>query len=191
MRRVGRSAGIDWRLIERRRRGRDRGWQTSGGVVLDRASGKVLLVQNRRERREGRAGWTWPKGRIDRDEGPVFAALREVAEEAGVQAEPVALLLRMRTRRALRHYYLLVKIRGGLPVASETLAVRWVRPARAMRLLERGRDRMVLLAAVRALRELRELRELGASLATPHFSDWPRAPTQSGHDSLRPTAHRG
>lgn len=147
---------LDWRLRERRSRRRKHAWQTSGGVVLDPDTGRVLLVKNRRERREGYSGWTWPKGLIDPGEGPIFAALREIVEEAGVLAEPLGRIAVIETKRALRHYYLLAKIRDGLDHHAETLRVRWVAPDEAKRMLERKRDRRVLKAASRTIRQLEE-----------------------------------
>ena len=143
---------VDWRLRERRHKVRRGGWQSSGGVVVDLDTGKVLLVKNRRELSEGRNGWTWPKGKMDVGEGPVFAALREIAEEAGVMAEPLARLATIQTKRATRHYYIFAKIGDGLPVSEETLKLRWVSLRVARRLLERKRDRQVLRAAKQLLR---------------------------------------
>jgi diadenosine hexaphosphate hydrolase (ATP-forming) len=51
----------------------------AGGVVF-RPSGEVLLLGHR----EG--SWVFPKGHVDPGESPLEAALREVAEEAGVRA---------------------------------------------------------------------------------------------------------
>jgi 8-oxo-dGTP diphosphatase len=151
----GEGLEVDWRLIERRRHPRkDGGWQTSGGVVVDPESGRLLLVKVRRERRDGRRGWTWPKGRIDPGEGPVYAALREIEEEAGVVAEPLWRIALVQSRKALRHYFLLAKIAARPLEGREVLEVRWVRPPKAERLLERERDRRVLVAAVQALRML-------------------------------------
>jgi len=147
---------LDWRLRERRRARRKQAWQTSGGVVLDPDTGHVLLVKNRRERREGYSGWTWPKGLIDPGEGPVFAALREIAEEAGVHAEPLGRIAVLETKRALRHYFLLSKIRGGLELHEETLRVRWAPVRDAKRFLERKRDRVVLKAAKRMIRQIEQ-----------------------------------
>jgi len=129
---------------------------------LDAARGRLLLVRNRRELREGRSGWTWPKGRIDPGEGPVFAALREISEEAGVLAEPIVRIALIETRRALRHYYLLSAIRRGMGYGRETLEVRWVRPHKAARLLDRKRDRFVLRAAGRAIDALQQSTTAGA-----------------------------
>jgi ADP-ribose pyrophosphatase YjhB (NUDIX family) len=147
---------LDYRLQERRQNGRRQGWQTSGGVVIDVDTGRVALVKNRRERRQGSRGWTWPKGRIDVGEGPLYAAIREIKEECGVLAEPLGLVTVLRTRRALRHYYVFAKIRGGLPFTNETLDVRWVSLSKARRLLDRKRDLVVLKEARRVLRSLRK-----------------------------------
>jgi 8-oxo-dGTP pyrophosphatase MutT (NUDIX family) len=147
---------LDWRQRERRvKRRRKSGWQTSGGVVLHVETGRVLVVNNRRE------GWTWPKGIIDAGEGPVFAALREIEEEAGVLAEPIDRILVIETKRALRHYYLLTMIRDGLPTSSETMEVCWVSLVKAKKLLLRKRDRLVLRAAREWILEARQ--DLGGS----------------------------
>jgi len=147
---------VDWRLRERRHTVRPDGWQSSGGVVVARDSGRVLLVKNRREHAEGRNGWTWPKGKLDKGEGPVFAALREIVEEAGVMAEPLARLACLRTKRATRHYFLFAKISDGMSHSNETLKVRWVSIRDARHLLERKRDRQVLRDAKLMIRALQE-----------------------------------
>ncbi len=58
-----------------------------GAVVQD---GKLLLV--RRASRYGRGNWQIPGGFIEPDETIEGAVVREVAEEAGVQAEVVGVL---------------------------------------------------------------------------------------------------
>ncbi len=146
---------MDWRLRERRESRRRGGWQTSGGVVVDVQTGRVLLVKNRRERREGGSGWTWPKGLLDPGEGPIFAALREIAEESGVLAEPLARIALIETPKAMRHYFLLSKIRDGLPLRRETIGVRWVTLAKAKQMLQRKRDQRVLRAAKRMIRAMK------------------------------------
>ena len=150
--------GLDWRLRERRSQRRKSGWQTSGGVVVDVASGRLLLVRSRRELKEGKSGWTWPKGLIDSGEGPIYAAIREIAEESGVIAEPVAHLGVLLTRHAQRHYFLLTKIRQNAQSDAETLEVRWVLPSEAESLLDRKRDHEVLRLARVRLKRLERLR---------------------------------
>jgi ADP-ribose pyrophosphatase YjhB (NUDIX family) len=63
-----------------------------GAVVHD---GKLLLV--RRASRRGRGNWQIPGGFIEPDETIEVAVVREVAEEAGVQAEVIG-VLGMRSR---------------------------------------------------------------------------------------------
>jgi diadenosine hexaphosphate hydrolase (ATP-forming) len=57
----------------------------AGGVVFN-AKGEVLLIQYP-DFRGG--GWSFPKGHIDPGETPEVAAVREVHEEGGVDAEIV------------------------------------------------------------------------------------------------------
>ena len=54
----------------------------AGGVVFSR-DGKVLVLGH------VDGAWVFPKGHIEQGETSEAAALREVAEEAGVQAELV------------------------------------------------------------------------------------------------------
>ena len=160
----------DWRFRERRGKRRKRGWQTSGGIVVDVASGKVALVKNRRERRDGWSGWTWPKGLIDPGEGPLFTAIREIREECGIEAEPVAWVTSFRTKRALRHYFVLTKIRDGFEFSRETIDVRWVSLDKARKLLDRRRDRRVLEHAAHTLRALQRGKPLDGTLMPQHFA---------------------
>lgn len=59
-----------------------------GGAVVH--EGKLLLV--RRASRRGRGNWQVPGGFVEPDETIEMAVVREVAEEAGVQAEVVGIL---------------------------------------------------------------------------------------------------
>jgi 8-oxo-dGTP pyrophosphatase MutT (NUDIX family) len=145
---------VDWRIRERRGGRRKSGWQTSGGVVVDVDSRQVLLVKNRREKREGGSGWTWPKGRIDPGEGPVYAAIREIVEETGVLSEPLGRVALLETSKALRHYYLMMLISEGVEHQQETIETSWVSMKRAQKMLERKRDRQVLQASRRMLERL-------------------------------------
>jgi diadenosine hexaphosphate hydrolase (ATP-forming) len=60
----------------------------AGGVIFN-ANGEVLLIAYP-ESRGG--GWSFPKGHIDLGETPEVAAVREVLEEGGVNAEIVGSL---------------------------------------------------------------------------------------------------
>ncbi len=131
--------------------------QTAGGVVVDPASKKVLLVRIRKAAKGGRSGWTWPKGRVDSGERAHGAAMRETYEESGVQALPVAKIAQLKSGDALRHYYLMKKVRDeGRFDPKETLEVRWVSLRRASKMLERSRDQKVLGAARATIKALQK-----------------------------------
>lgn len=65
----------------------------AGGVVykMENSTPRYLMVRSKDRAKEE---WVLPKGHIEEKEGPSEAALREVREEAGVQAkllQPVAI----------------------------------------------------------------------------------------------------
>ncbi len=57
---------------------------SAGGVVFDEAGRVVLLAQTPPG---GRRRWSLPKGAVEHGETPELAALREVREETGLDAE--------------------------------------------------------------------------------------------------------
>ena len=86
-----------------------------GAVVHD---GKLLLV--RRASRRGRGNWQIPGGFLEPDESIEVAVVREVAEEAGVQAEVVG-VLGMRSRYNTEsgnsmYVVMLMRPLGGEPI---------------------------------------------------------------------------
>jgi 8-oxo-dGTP pyrophosphatase MutT (NUDIX family) len=99
----------------------------AGGVVCRRhaRSGvQFLLVTARANPGE----WVLPKGHIDPGEKPSDTAMREVAEEAGVVAEPISVLRDIaRTvggQSQLIRFYLM-RATGSTP-ATETRRVAWL-----------------------------------------------------------------
>jgi 8-oxo-dGTP pyrophosphatase MutT (NUDIX family) len=64
---------------------------SAGGVVVRRLRGDWMLAAIRPAGRK-QGLWALPKGNIGPDEKPEAAALREVAEETGVEARPVTKL---------------------------------------------------------------------------------------------------
>ncbi|MGH2525158.1 MAG: NUDIX domain-containing protein, partial [Actinomycetota bacterium] len=60
---------------------------SAGGVVYRRVQDDVEICLAARRTRRGDLAWGLPKGLIEREEAPEEAALREVAEETGLQAE--------------------------------------------------------------------------------------------------------
>lgn len=117
--------------------------RAAGGVVV--REGKVVLVH-----RPKYDDWTFPKGKADEDESDEDCALREVAEETGLQC-------RLRAELASTEY---VDSRGrpkrvrwwrmdpiaddGFSPNDEVDEVRWVAPEEASRLLSYKRDLVLL-----------------------------------------------
>jgi len=62
---------------------------SAGGLVIDQSGTKGLLI-GRRDLKDAtgtRMLWSLPKGHIEAGETPEMAAIREVAEETGIQSE--------------------------------------------------------------------------------------------------------
>jgi 8-oxo-dGTP pyrophosphatase MutT (NUDIX family) len=121
----------------------------AGGVVFRRsAEGRVevLLVTARRRRDQ----WVFPKGHIEHGESPEDAAVREVAEEAGVTAD-VLDAIRDTTRVVAGEpqlvRYFAMRARGERQ-ADEDRDVLWLDPIEAGIQLTFGDMREVLREAV-------------------------------------------
>ena len=75
-----------------------------GTRVLLRAGGRVLLISDRDPGVPGSQWWVLPGGGIDADEPSRTAAVREVAEETGLELDPEALCGPV-ARRVVTHGY--------------------------------------------------------------------------------------
>lgn len=126
--------------------------RSAGGVVMRQEPGRepeVLLIAT-----HGGSRWALPKGRIERDEDAAVAAIREVAEETGIEAEVVAPISTIEywfyARRNLRHhkfveYYLMRYVAGEpRPQEREVDDARWWPVAEALQRLSYANDRKVL-----------------------------------------------
>jgi 8-oxo-dGTP pyrophosphatase MutT (NUDIX family) len=67
---------------------RQRGEFSAGGVVL--RDGEVVVIVPTRRAADGSRVLALPKGHVDGGETPIEAATREVREETGIIAEPIA-----------------------------------------------------------------------------------------------------
>jgi 8-oxo-dGTP pyrophosphatase MutT (NUDIX family) len=130
---------------------------SSGGVVFRRAGGRVevALVRVGEKRR-----WQLPKGIVDAGEAPEATALREVREEAGVDAELLAPIdtidyWYVATERGERvrfhkrvHFYLLAYRSGDVADHDdEVLEARWVEIGEAAGRLAFENERKVVARA--------------------------------------------
>jgi ADP-ribose pyrophosphatase YjhB (NUDIX family) len=110
---------------------------SAGGLVLDALSGAAVqrgVLIGKRDRR-GRLVWSLPKGHLEAGEAPQEAAVREVAEETGIQGRVVGelgtidfwfVLHGKRIHKTVHHYLMLAE--GGELSDSdvEVAAVAWV-----------------------------------------------------------------
>lgn len=121
----------------------------AGGVVFRKRDNKTLyLVVSSSDG----ANWVLPKGHIDPGETPEIAALRELAEEAGVVGEIVASLSEGHYERAEKEvdiqYFLIREV--GSTESTENRTVRWEEENAALQLLtfEEARGALLEGAAV-------------------------------------------
>ena len=120
----------------------------AGGVVvrLDRGAPEYLLVNARENPRE----LVLPKGHIDEGETPETAARREIREEAGVDAVPVAPLGVSRYDTPREHVeveFFLFRYRAPLTSRELERTPRWYGFEEALRQLTFDEARTILHAA--------------------------------------------
>jgi len=127
----------------------DRNLTHAGGVVLRMQPGTTLVLLVRA--RPAPHDWVLPKGHIEADETPEQTARREVAEEAGVDAEPVRYLrsLEFDSPRRVRTAYFLMRFLRDVP-RTEDREVCWRPVAEAAQMVRFGELRRLILDAERA-----------------------------------------
>ena len=111
--------------------------------------GQVQLALVHRPRYDD---WSFPKGKLDRGETHVLAALREVREETGHQARPGRCLgaiaypqtSRVGRRTKVVRFWAMEVVEGEFRAGSEVDELRWLSPGDAGRLLSYERERDVL-----------------------------------------------
>jgi 8-oxo-dGTP pyrophosphatase MutT (NUDIX family)/phosphohistidine phosphatase SixA len=129
----------------------------AAGAVVLRKGGDVLLVH-----RPKYDDWSFPKGKLDRGEHVLAAAVREVAEETGLAVRLGVPLSPQRYRLAngrmkTVRYWIGRALDGddvsGYVANAEIDEVRWVSVEKAERMLTRGDDRRTLREAVELRRK--------------------------------------
>jgi 8-oxo-dGTP diphosphatase len=159
--------------------------RAAGGIVLrpgPTRQTEILLVH-----RPGHRDWTLPKGKVEPGEAEEACALREVAEETGLDCllGPEVGATRYRDRRgrdkSVRYWAMTVR-EGAFRPNPEVDEVRWVSLAAAGRELSYPGDRAILEAVEPALRPL--------ALLVRHAKAGNRD-RWTGDDRLRPLDTRG
>lgn len=111
---------------------------SAGGLVVDLQAGVHVAAVIARRNRAGRLEWCLPKGHLEGEETPEEAAVREIAEETGIDSEVVRELGTIdywftgtdRRVHKVVHHFLLVALGGTLTVEGdpdgEAEFVEWV-----------------------------------------------------------------
>lgn len=99
-----------------------------GVLAVVRRDARVLLVQRTQPGTAGR--WTYPGGHLEHGETLTAGAMRELAEETGVSAEPVCVLPPFEFIRDTVHYVLVPVLAdwrtGEATAADDAGDVRWL-----------------------------------------------------------------
>lgn len=94
---------------------------SAGGIAIKVEEGVAYAACIGRRNRAGRLEWCLPKGHIEHGETPEIAAVREIAEETGIDAEiiqPIGVIdywftgEDRRVHKTVHHY--LLEARGGV-----------------------------------------------------------------------------
>jgi 8-oxo-dGTP pyrophosphatase MutT (NUDIX family) len=137
--------------------------ESAGGVVFRRGARLEVIVAEQVDRQTGERTLRLPKGKIEAGETLEAAALREVAEEAGVRARvlgrlPVVRYRYLHRRRrvcvAKRVHFFLMEHEAGAPTAAdgEMEQVFWCPVDVAVARLSHGTEADVVRRAARRLR---------------------------------------
>lgn len=130
--------------------------RAAGGVVGRDGTGGTEIVLVHRPRY---GDWSLPKGKLDHDEHPLLAGVREVREETGVRAVPRLKLPGTRyitgdpdVEKAVDFWVMRCREIGPLDAGDEVDEVRWVPVGEAAALLTYAHDRGVVSAYPRLAR---------------------------------------
>jgi 8-oxo-dGTP pyrophosphatase MutT (NUDIX family)/phosphohistidine phosphatase SixA len=157
--------------------------RAAGGVPWrDTGSGvEVMLVHRPRY-----GDWSLPKGKLERGEHPLVAAVREVREETGLTCTPQVRLPTIRyltgepgVEKQVEFWSMDVREDAGREPDDEIAEARWVRLTEAGALLSYAHDRGVV-AAFAALPRVTAIVALVRHATAGSRSAWP------GRDRLRP-----
>lgn len=132
---------------------------SAGGLVVDRSTGEPRAAVIARRNRAGRLEWCLPKGHLEGTETPEEAAVREIAEETGIDGLIVRALGTIdywftgddRRVHKVVHHFLLRAVGGHLSVDGdpdcEAEDVAWVAVAELPARLAYPNERRLAAAA--------------------------------------------
>lgn len=125
--------------------------RAAGGVVLRPVEGTLEVLVVHRPRYDD---WSFPKGKVERDESDEDAARREVEEETGYRCElgaelPAVAYLDARGRHKTVRYWLMTVIDGQFRPNSEVDVLAWLHPESARDRLTYSHDQHLLDVATR------------------------------------------
>ncbi len=108
----------------------------AGGLVYRQQEGRALyLIVSSLSHKDK---WVLPKGRIEKNETPEFAAVREVMEETGIKATPVknaTTIMYKKKGRRITVVYFLMQFQEFYNTSAEKRQLKWVGKEEAMQLL--------------------------------------------------------
>jgi 8-oxo-dGTP diphosphatase len=126
--------------------------RAAGGVLLRHGAGGAEVAVIHRPKY---ADWSLPKGKLDGDESFEQAAVREVREETGLEAElgPELSSVNYRDRKGrakLVRYWLMRPTSGAFTPGSEVDELRWLAPDEAQAQLSYEHDAALVREALDA-----------------------------------------
>ncbi|MEH0840961.1 NUDIX hydrolase [Micromonospora sp. CPCC 205711] len=162
------------------------GIRAAGGVVWRPAADGVQVCLVHRPRY---GDWSLPKGKLERGEHPLLAAVREVAEETDVRAVPQVRLPTVGYRseglpKTVDYWSMLAVGVGGFQPGTEVDDVRWLDVDEAIRLVSYPHDAEVLAAFA-------ALPRVTGTVALVRHAHAGRRATWSGPDIGRPLDAEG
>lgn len=161
--------------------------RAAGGVVWRPGRHGVEVCVVHRPRYDD---WSLPKGKLEPGEHPLVAAVREVAEEADVQAvpqvrlSPVAYTMRDGSPKRVEYWSMRAVGGGGFQVHTEVDEVRWLPTDDAAQRVSYSHD-------ISVLREFAALPAVTAVVALVRHASAGKRGTWSGPDSARPLDAQG
>jgi len=117
-------------------------WTHAGGIVVRQSGGtrEYLLVQAR----DAQRSWVFPKGHIEAGESPEQTAVREVREEAGIDARVQHLLGDIPAGEGVSAIFLMAAGRENLPRERD---IKWLSFEQALAALSFEESRALLKRA--------------------------------------------